>query len=1173
MIKRCILIAAMIGTLSHSFAQNVKGTIGIDISHKSNSLTAGAGTNTIGVDLYTGTATVGIPIYQYSTAGLDLGVSLSYLAKGVKVNQYSSSVGLGWELNYGGSITRKVNGLEDEVTLPITYLSALSDSMQGRMVPGANLVVGTETCDDIEPDIFTANFGGRTVEFMFTYDGNNVVCETRPHLNIQIQPYTEDFSGSTYTNTRTGFKNKSGLDKTHDILNFNITDEQGNLFIFKRGDYRYKTYSFPAGTFSPHTSGAKVDSGTYYPTESWNLVTVVTITGKTISYDYMQKNVNYLENVSTTLNPIYVTLPAPYDSAFVVSNEYYKGIKTHISSIVYPNFKYISFILDTTAAARCDNKSDFRLDKIMIKNAQQNPISFRFNQALFNSPTTGMTATEYAIPSACSTLVSSMIVRPQYINYLGTITIDSTLNQDSVKEAHLARGMRLKLKSIDKIGTDNSTSENYYSFAYNSTALPDRFDCHQDFYGYFNNKTNYPFIMSDFWNWHKTDTINLTIPYHLARSGFAYSSSDHHVYTGDGTYWGQDRSYDYVKAQAFSLRALMNCSGARDSLVYQNYTLTNPTCSYSRTMGYAYSATQNVHPDLYNGCTIDTLLVGDTCNDGLVISKVVSMDGYSTQNTSITEYSFEDGQRFNRGGYTWYTNGQSVNYAVETDYFVNPHEYVNNSNHGFGKATVISKGYLGQQLAKSVDYFTNLMFKDASNNDTSCVTAITGLNYHTCPPGMLKYRMGLPTKEETYDKNNFLTNRREYSYEYKTSGPLIQGYKLFSSVAFNYYTINRSFDNEYFRLTGSKDTSYISTNKMVVTHDYKYDGNENVYADAWKDSKGDTYRQYLTFTGVAHPKSSSVWKMNSGTDSVLISYNLAAAETTGYFKYPANYVAVLSAPATSSSLSTIFNLTNALAFDTSGNYGPNLLKVFHCHKYDSDHNQVEIQYNNVDQYESRVYDSTMGWLNAQVSNARYADIAYSGFEGNDYAADSRGNWVYYGTGTDIAGGITGTKSFFITGDTIKSGALHHKKYMLSFWCKYNAIGFPDVWLRSTGGGTSAITMTKRNGTATWDYFTAIIEPAEGDKLYMHGIDNSAFGTPSAYVDELRLYPLDASMTSYTYLANIGMSSMVDNSGYINYYEYDKLGRLTYVRDVHGNVLKAVKVSCGSPWSAGVNYDH
>jgi len=68
----------------------------------------------VGVNMYTGTANVEVPIYVHKGRELDLPINLTYDGTGIKVNQLPTNVGLGWNLNVGGRISRMVNGLPDD---------------------------------------------------------------------------------------------------------------------------------------------------------------------------------------------------------------------------------------------------------------------------------------------------------------------------------------------------------------------------------------------------------------------------------------------------------------------------------------------------------------------------------------------------------------------------------------------------------------------------------------------------------------------------------------------------------------------------------------------------------------------------------------------------------------------------------------------------------------------------------------------------------------------------------------------------------------------------------------------------------------------------------------------------------------------------------------------------
>jgi YD repeat-containing protein len=66
---------------------------------------------------------------------------------------------------------------------------------------------------------------------------------------------------------------------------------------------------------------------------------------------------------------------------------------------------------------------------------------------------------------------------------------------------------------------------------------------------------------------------------------------------------------------------------------------------------------------------------------------------------------------------------------------------------------------------------------------------------------------------------------------------------------------------------------------------------------------------------------------------------------------------------------------------------------------------------------------------------------------------------------------------------------------------------------------------------------------------------SITGPSVTYIDELRLYPKGAQMTTYTYEPLVGITNQCDANNNITYYEYDALNRLKTIRDKDRNILK------------------
>ncbi|PQV56489.1 YD repeat-containing protein [Sediminibacterium magnilacihabitans] len=57
------------------------------------------------------------------------------------------------------------------------------------------------------------------------------------------------------------------------------------------------------------------------------------------------------------------------------------------------------------------------------------------------------------------------------------------------------------------------------------------------------------------------------------------------------------------------------------------------------------------------------------------------------------------------------------------------------------------------------------------------------------------------------------------------------------------------------------------------------------------------------------------------------------------------------------------------------------------------------------------------------------------------------------------------------------------------------------------------------------------------------------------VDDIRIFPVDAQIITYTYKPLIGITSQTDPSGKTIYYEYDGLGRLKDIKNQDGNIIK------------------
>src|SRR5215217_1804483 len=105
--KRLLMCIIAFSGFLNAYSQETMDPIANGQTAAARSMGGGTfGADIFNVDLYTGKASVNIPIYSHSADNVNFNLSIGYDASGIKVDQIHSSVGIGWSLNMGGSITR-----------------------------------------------------------------------------------------------------------------------------------------------------------------------------------------------------------------------------------------------------------------------------------------------------------------------------------------------------------------------------------------------------------------------------------------------------------------------------------------------------------------------------------------------------------------------------------------------------------------------------------------------------------------------------------------------------------------------------------------------------------------------------------------------------------------------------------------------------------------------------------------------------------------------------------------------------------------------------------------------------------------------------------------------------------------------------------------------------------
>ena len=288
------------------------------------------------VNLYTGVASIGVPLYSVqANNGAHVPVSLSYHTGGVKVKDIAGVAGLGWHLNAGGSITRIVRDYPDEQTNFDTTIN--------------HGTVNNRDTIDSEKDIFYYSFPGGSGKFVFSGSpyGNAVINE----------PYEEIATFSTQDI-------KVQFYYAYDSINYwNIIDTFGNKY----------TFGIDANSRETTTSNGRIKPASYNSDNEQKFISTWHLTkieyanqpsSKAISFSY----IHYSEITETSethlarLNDPSGSYTFHTDPA--INTEYQSEIDiSYLTTITFPKGT-VSFNYDNP---RTDLTNGRRLDKIEVK--------------------------------------------------------------------------------------------------------------------------------------------------------------------------------------------------------------------------------------------------------------------------------------------------------------------------------------------------------------------------------------------------------------------------------------------------------------------------------------------------------------------------------------------------------------------------------------------------------------------------------------------------------------------------------------------------------------------------------------------------------------------------------------------------------------------------------------
>ncbi|HVI48128.1 MAG TPA: RHS repeat domain-containing protein [Chitinophaga sp.] len=1092
------------------------------------------------VDLPSGRAQVDLPLYNYSDGDkLATNVNLVYTdGAGIKVNKVASDVGLGWELQSAGSISRITRGEPDDQkggvidgelfatgNLYTPYYSRSSAPygmgwipiVQGRL---DYFKYNEEVIADRQQDEFIFQFGNRSGRFVIDKEQ---VFHILDDSRLKIEKIEEDM-------TANGILTR--------ISKFVVTDESGVRYTFNEKETsriisyqntgRRRFYLNPAPTnLSTYIGFQSSKVSNYSVVNCWKLTEIADPkTGKKISFTYDGYNVDYISSLDAV-----ETISPGTDGDEVVAMKVEArviGSLKRITGIALPDDSKVKFTYAGTP--RVDLSGANALLKIAVERDNKELLSYQFVYQYFSR------------------------AELRDFNY-------------SFPTAELPNA-RLCLNSVTKTGNGN-LSDNPYRFNYyiSSPGVPGRLAAGADHWGYYN---------LDFgpWDTDENQFNNLKrIAYGSKRLIWKVTTIRQGLLKSVQYPTGGSLNYDYENNTAFSGNKDVLTGGLRvKKITYNDGVNASPdivkefayTTEDGKSSGWGYEEPKYT----CNSRTKFTIPTKGTFSvAGLARDLALSIVQTGFYNYSQYYNPHHDAEGLTTSTIVATLIMSALYYVVSDIFFPSEKEaditatcnsslyakLINPLPGTYSRVTAF-EGDISLNRGKTVyEFTTDKDFPILFPNEPQAGRPryISGLY------GLLKrkrtYNRNNEIVSEEYNKYDATTKELNHSLNYSVNYEVVRAIACPSNYLAGRYhdiIINTS---EFYPLVGRPQLRYKvkrsyngnSTFNEVRT-DFTYDTNFNLKKEITVNSLGEKIERRIyypydynipgilttlkTDSILSVPVSSETWLLADGTEDRLIGAEISNLTTlsNGAVKPDKMYRLMSKTPVPKSVIGDF--RPDVLIRNTD------LMKAQEQMVYDGNGNIVESVME--DRIETNIYDDRKETLIAKIMNAAPSDVAFSSFERR-----AKGTWTITPSGaageylTDLAF-MTGSSSLNLAAvsSLTKTGLNSGKKYILSYWTQGGTVSV------SGGSITNETIAAVHNG---WTLKTMIFSGTAS--ISINGTGN---------IDELRLHPVDATMITQTYDEFKNLTSITNATNTISYYEYDGLGRILYVKDADGNIIHA-----------------
>lgn len=1129
---------------------------------------------------YNGIPEIDISLFNISQNDISLPISLSYHAGGIKVEENSGWTGLGWALNAGGIIARTMVGKPDESQggtagylyqpYDIKNINSLTQTERNNVINAVNN--GTL---DLEPDVFTFNILGRCGKFYIDKTTQRGVLLSKDDILI-----------------KSPFFDASGM--------WEIIDEKGFKYKFQSGERNLIESESPKTTTSY--------------TSSWYLTEILSPAGNKLTITYQDYKNEYYTRTGVS-KYTFKSSTNPNESCGVNDNEREWFISNSImgkrvASISFNNGT-IKFVKST--ALREDMLNDYYLQAIELYDTTNKLVKrYDFYYSYFdsnNSLQTGSLGTLYNAYAKKRLRLDSLkegngtSKKKPYIFQYVSGGLASVYSNSQDHWGYYNGRVNTSLVPLNT-NTGNQISYRNVDFSYASRGTLNRI-----IYPTGGN-TTYEYESNDA-SITKSQYFTYFYPYGPPSSeyikGYSVSTNDQRrkdtLYVDSSTVMID--KYSNFKTTV-RLPTSVTCDGStKDCVESLEVTLTCIDCIPSKgdiqgvnllagkfvngvlnknillTIGRKYvleksgiprtgvtstvSGSKVVYPtDLSAMMNIQVggLRVKRVTESPTVGTPIVTSINYNKKSITSTADSLRSS-----GALVSYPNYEQSSYAVVTlngvcDFNIRSSNsklpLMNTGGGPAGYSFVETVKQTGNEKQLSVSTFASPLQKPDNINRNFPYTIVR--SNESSRGKLLSERSYSWINSKYYlvkiDSNEYVTTDASYSPGVKM-GCIRIDKSTNGTGTYVFQNYNLTGDWVYLKKKYTMEYKPLETGVTQSTEDYFYTGNlhRQLSRKEQFNSKGEKIvTQYLYPTDYA-----------TGTPFVdaMKTNNMVALplEVVSYIEKGATKKEILNATAFTykdggkglknqvlnlefpNSLDiSIFKYSNKLrgvnptmagsntAFSLDGRYREKV----RVEQYDEVGNILQFITDSINR-SCYLWDYTKSLPITEVTNSSAGNVAYTSFE-----ADGKGNLIF--NAVKIVSDATapiGKKCYTlgtVTTDYItKSGLTTNQNYILSYWVKTGT----SLTISGATLGTPT-TVRTLNG---WTMYSRTVSNATAINVYGSG-----------FIDDIRLYPLNAQMTTYTYDPLVGMTSAIDAKGQTTYYEYDSFGRLKYIKDADGNIL-------------------